>query len=99
MRYLQLTALTLLFTVLMSMCLMVDRAPTRQRWNGHTPEQNPGALPPALERQLFELREREGSSAPLPASSIPVPTVPRELPAALEQLRLLEIGARNMLLY
>lgn len=99
MRYLQLAALTLLCTMVMSMCLMVDRAPTRQPRNSPLSKQNPVALPPAVERQPLELRERQGSSAQPPSSSSPEPTVPRDLPAALEQLRLLELGARNMLLY
>jgi hypothetical protein len=35
----------------------------------------------------------------MPSSGSPEPTVPRDLPPALEQLRLLELGVRNMILY
>ena len=48
MRYLQLVALTLLGTVVMSMCLMVTEAPTRQSEGSLVPK-NPAALPPELE--------------------------------------------------
>jgi hypothetical protein len=99
MRYLQLAALTLLCTVVMSMCLMVNRAPTDEPWKSPFPRRIPGALPPEFERHLLEFREREGSDAPMPSSGSPEPTVPRDLPPALEQLRLLELGVRNMILY
>jgi hypothetical protein len=83
----------------MSMCLMVNEAPPRQPSSGPGFQQTPLALPRALEQQLLELRDQEDFSAPLPSSSTPEPTVPRDLPPALEQLRLLELGARNMILY
>lgn len=99
MRYLQLAALTLLCTVVMSMCLMVNEAPIRRPRSGPGLQETPLTLPPALERQLLELRERQGSAAPLPSSSTPEPAAPRNLPPALEQLRLLELGAKSMILY
>ncbi len=46
MRYLQLVALTLLGTVVMSMCLMVNEAPTRKSGGGSLVPENPGALTP-----------------------------------------------------
>jgi hypothetical protein len=98
MRYLQLVALTLLGTVVMSMCLMVNEAPTRQSEGPLVPK-NPAALPPELEQQLRKLRAREVEATPLPPSSMPEPVDPPHLPPALKQLRLLEIGARNMILY
>jgi hypothetical protein len=99
MRHLQLAALTLLCTVVMSMCLMVNEAPPRQPASGPGFQQTPPALPRALEQQLLELRDQEDFSAPLPSSSSPESTVQPDLPPALEQLRLLELGARNMILY
>jgi hypothetical protein len=98
-RYLQLVALTLLGTVVMSMCLMVNEAPTRQSGSGSQRPENPGALPPDLEQQLRKLRAREIETTPLPRSSMPEPVDPPHLPPALQQLRLLEVGARNMILY
>ena len=99
MRYLQLVALTLLGTVVMSMCLMVNEAPTRKSGGGSLVPENPGALPPELEQQLRKLRAREVETTPLPPSSMPEPVDPPHLPPALQQLRLLEVGARNMILY
>ena len=98
MRYLQLVALTLLGTVVMSMCLMVNEAPTRQSESSLVPK-NPAALPPELEQQLRKVRAREVDTTPLPPSSMPEPGDPPHLPPALKQLRLLEVGARNMILY
>jgi hypothetical protein len=97
MRYLQLVALTLLGTVVMSMCLMVTEAPTRQSKGSNVPK-NPAALPPELEQQLRKLLTREVETTPLPPSSMP-DVDPPHLPPALKQLRLLEEGARNMILY
>lgn len=99
MRYLQLVALTLLCTVVMSMCLMVNEAPNRQSGSGSLLPENRGALPPEFEQQLRKLRAREVETTPLPPSSMPEPVDPPHLPPALQQLRLLEVGARNMILY
>ena len=60
---------------------------------------NPAALPPELEQQLRKVRAREVDTTPLPPSSMPEPGDPPHLPPALKQLRLLEVGARNMILY
>jgi len=49
--------------------------------------------------QLRKLRAREIETTPLPPSSLPEPVDPPHLPPALQQLRLLEVGARNMILY
>jgi len=91
--------LTLLCTVVMSMCMMVYEAPIRQPRSGPGLQQTPLALPRALEQQLLDLRDQEDFSAPRPASSTPEPTVPRDLPPALEELRLLELGVKRMILY
>jgi hypothetical protein len=99
MRYLQLVALTLLCTVVMSMCLMVNEAPTRPSGGGSDLKEVPLAFPPEFEQQLRKLRAREVETTPLPPSSTPEPVDPPHLPPALRQLRLLEVGARNMILY
>ena len=91
MRYLQLTALTLLCTIVMSMCLMVRDDSHRQP--------APRPVPPILEQRLLELTTHDSTPPLQPPPSIPEHSTPHHMPPALEQMRLLELGARNMLLY
>ena len=98
MRYLQLTALMLVGTVAVSVCLLVNDAPARRSRNQPVPKETPLVLPSSLERTLLELKNQAGEAETLP-SYPPDPNVPGGLPPALEQLRQLELGARSMLLY
>ena len=98
MRYLQLTALMLVGTVAVSVCLLVNDAPARRSRNQQVPQEL--VLPSSLEPTLNELRNQAGAGEGETLPSYPPdPNVPGGLPPALEQLRQLELGARNMLLY
>jgi hypothetical protein len=98
MRYLQLTALMLVGTVAVSVCLLVNGAPARRSRNQPVPKETPLLLPSSLERTLLELNDSADEAETLP--SYPShPNVPSGLPPALEELRQLELGARSMLLY
>jgi hypothetical protein len=98
MRYLQLTALMLVGTVAVSVCLLVTDAPARRSMNQQVPQETPLVMPSSLERTLLELRNPAGEADTLP-SYPPDQSVPSGLPPAVEELRQLELGARNMLLY
>jgi hypothetical protein len=98
MRYLQLTALMLVGAVAVSVCLLVNDAPARRSRNQPDAKDTPLVLPSSLERRLFELKDAAGEAETLP-SYPPDSSVPSGLPAALEELRQLELGARSMLLY
>jgi hypothetical protein len=97
MRYLQLTALMLVGTVAVSVCLLVNDAPAR-RSNQPDSKDRPLVLPSSLERTLFELKDSAGEAETLPSYRFDS-SVPSGLPPALEELRQLELGARSMLLY
>ena len=98
MRYLQLTALMLVGTVAVSVCLLVNDTPARRPRTQSVPKEAPLVLPPSLEPTLLERKNQTGEGETLP-SYPPDPNVPGRLPPALEQLRQLELGARSMLLY
>ena len=98
MRYLQLTALLLVGTVAVSVCLLVNGAPARRSSNQPVSREAPLVLPSSLERMLRDHRNAAIEQETLP-SYPPDPNVPSALPPALEQLRQLELGARSMLLY
>ena len=97
MRYLQLTALMLVGTVAVSVCLLVNDAPAR-RSKSTRPQRN-AALPAIVARaQVVRAKDSAGEAETLP--SYPSDSsVPSGLPPALEQLRQLELGARSMLLW
>jgi hypothetical protein len=92
-RYLRLTVLTLLSTVVVSMCFRLVNDPGSQRAQRGVLDQQ------ALDRVLNDPRIRESA----PAYHVPNPppeiAPPRDLPPAIEQLRMLEIEARSMILY
>ena len=98
MRYLQLTALMLVGTVAVSVCLLVNDAPARRSRNQQVPQETPLVLPPSLERTLHELKDPADETETLPSYPSD-PNVPSGLPPALEELRQLELGARSMLLW
>jgi hypothetical protein len=98
MRYLPLTAFVLVGTVAVSVCLLVNDAPARRSRNQPVAKETPLLLPSSLERTLLELRNPAGEAETLP-SYPPDQSVPSGLPPAVEELRQLELGARNMLLY
>ena len=98
MRYLQLTAVMLVGTVAVSVCLLVRDGPARRSRNQPVPKETPLVQPSSLERTLIELKNQAGEAETLP-SYPSEQNVPSGLPPALEQLRQLELGARNMLLY
>lgn len=98
MRYLQLTALMLVGTVAVSVCLLVNDAPARRSRNQPVPKETPLLLPSSLERTLLELNDSADEAETLPSYPSD-PNVPSGLPRALEELRQLELGARSMLLY
>jgi hypothetical protein len=98
MRYLQLTALLLVGTVAVSVCLLVNGAPVSLSTNQPASQETPLVLPSSLERLFRDQRNAASEEETLP-SYPPDPNVPSGLPPALEQLRQLELGARSMLLY
>ena len=91
MRYLQLTALTLLCTVVVSMCLRISEVPP--------PRPASRFLPADLERPLLDPRKGVSEPAFHVPDRPPEPVPARDLPPALDELRQLELRARSMLLY
>jgi len=92
-RYLKLTVLTLLSTVVVSMCLRLVNDPGSQRAQRGVLDER------ALDRVLLDLRTRESAPAYHVPDPAPQLAAPRDLPPAIEQLRRLEIEARSMILY
>jgi len=91
-RYLKLTVLTLLSTVVACMCLRLVNDPDSQRAQRGVLDER------TLDRVLLDRRAAEGAPAYHVPDTPPQPP-PRDLPPAIEELRMLEIGARSMILY
>jgi hypothetical protein len=95
--HLQLVALTLLGTVLMS-GLMVNEAPTRQSEGGSVFPENPGALPPELS-SAAHASGAEIETTPLPPSSVPGTRRPAPSATRAPAASFARSWRQNMILY
>lgn len=93
MRYLKLTVLTLLSTVVVSVCFRLVNDP------GFPPGQRGVLDQRPLDGVPHDLRTREGAPAYRVPDTAPEVTTPRKLPPGIEELRMLEQRARSMILY
>jgi hypothetical protein len=91
-RYLKLTALTLISTVVVSMCFRLVNDPDWPRGHRGVFDQR------ALDRVQPDPRTSEGAPAYHVPDTAP-PPAPHDLPPGIKELRMLEIGARSMILY